>query len=95
MLVANAPNPVTSGLLRSTGVANWGHYQSLAIDEGLAAAGSTVDPAESQSAYQTDQQLIIHALPIYTFGRRTRYLLVRDDTGGVCPAMEASSRNVS
>ena len=86
VLVANGPQPVTSDLLRSTGVTNWGQYKSSAMDEALAEASATVDPARAKAAYQKVQQLLMQDLPIYIFGRQTRSLLARDTTGGVVPS---------
>jgi len=86
VLVANGAQPVTSDLLRSTGVNNYGQYKSPAMDDALAAASATVDPAKAKAAYQKVQQLMLQDLPIYVFGRQTRYLLVRDNTGGVVPS---------
>jgi peptide/nickel transport system substrate-binding protein len=86
VLVANGAQPVTSDLLRSTGVNNYGQYKSPAMDEALAAASATVDTAKAEAAYQKVQQLMLQDLPIYVFGRQTRYLLVRDNTGGVTPS---------
>jgi peptide/nickel transport system substrate-binding protein len=86
VLVANGAQPVTSDLMRSTGVNNYGQYKSSAMDEALAAASATVDTAKAKAAYQRVQQLMLQDLPIYVFGRQTRYLLVRDNTGGVVPS---------
>ncbi len=86
VLVSNGPQPVTSDLLRSTGATNWGQYNSSAMDEALSQASATVDPAKAKMAYQKVQQQILQDLPVYIFGRQTRSLLVRDNTGGVVPS---------
>jgi peptide/nickel transport system substrate-binding protein len=86
VLVSNGPQPVTGDLLRSTGATNYGQYKSPDMDAALAAANSTVDASQAKADYQKIQQLIIQDLPIYIFGRQTRYLLVRDNTGGVVPS---------
>jgi peptide/nickel transport system substrate-binding protein len=86
VLVSNGPQPVTSDLLSSKGATNYGQYHSPDMDAALTAAGATVDPTQAKAAYQKVQQLILQDLPIYIFGRQTRYLLVRDNTGGVVPS---------
>ena len=83
MLVSNGAEPNISALLRSTGVLNWGQYKSPAMDALLTEASSTVDPAAVKGAYVKVQQRIVEDLPIYIFGEQTRFLLLRNNTGGV------------
>jgi peptide/nickel transport system substrate-binding protein len=86
VLVANGPEPVTGNLLRSTGAFNYGQYNSAEMDAALAAASATVDLEARKAAYTTVQQLFIQDLPLYVFGEAQRYLLLREDTGGVTPS---------
>lgn len=69
--------------LGSTGILNWGQYKSAAMDAVLAEAGSTVEPAALKAAYKKAQEVIVKDLPIYLFGEQHRFLLLRNNTGGV------------
>jgi len=86
VLVSNAIEPNLSNLLRSTGNFNWGQYNSPAMDAALTAAGSTVDPEAIKAALSTIQKLVVEDLPFYIFGEQTRFLLLRDNVGGVVPS---------
>ena len=83
VLVSNGPQPNISNLLSATGVTNWGQYKSAAMDAALTEASSTVDPAAVKAAYVKVQRLIVQDLPFYIFGEQTRFLLLRNITGGV------------
>ncbi|SFZ80631.1 peptide/nickel transport system substrate-binding protein [Devosia enhydra] len=83
VLVSNGAEPNISNLLRSTGNFNWGQYNNPEMDAALSAAASTVDPTAVKAAFSDVQKLVVEDLPLYIFGEQTRYLLLRDNTGGV------------
>ncbi|MEJ1158296.1 ABC transporter substrate-binding protein [Prosthecomicrobium sp. N25] len=86
VIVSNGPEPVISNLMSSKGTFNWGQYKSEAMDAALAEANSTVDPAAIKAAYSKVQKLVATEFPFYIFGEETRFLLVRNNTGGVVPS---------
>ena len=86
VLVANGAEPIISNLLKTGGVDNWGQYSSEAMDGFLAAANATMDDAEVKVAYSDVQKVVAEDLPLYIFGSETRYLLLRDNTGGIVPS---------
>ncbi|CAN5343834.1 ABC transporter substrate-binding protein [soil metagenome] len=81
--VSNGAEPTISNLLRSTGPLNLGQYKSPAMDAALTEASSTVDQAAVKAAYVKVQKLLADDLPLYIFGEQTRFLLLRNNTGGV------------
>lgn len=86
VLVANGAEPIISNMLKTGGVDNWGKYSSEAMDGYLNAANATMDQAEVKAAYVNVQKVIAQDLPLYIFGSETRYLLLRDNTGGIVPS---------
>lgn len=86
VLVANGAEPIISNLLSSSGVDNWGKYNSATMDGLLAAANATMDETQVKAAYSEVQKVIAEDLPLYIFGSETRYLLLRDNTGGIVPS---------
>lgn len=86
VLVANGAEPIISNLLKTGGVDNWGQYSSEAMDGYLAAANATMDAGEVKAAYSQVQKLVAEDLPLYIFGSETRFLLLRDNTGGIVPS---------
>ncbi len=86
VLVANGAEPIISNLLSSNGNDNWGKYNSADMDKELAEANATMDPAAVKAAYAKVQKRIATDLPLYIFGAETRYLLLRDTTGGIVPS---------
>jgi peptide/nickel transport system substrate-binding protein len=86
VLVANGAEPIISNLLSSKGVDNWGQYKSETMDSLLAKANATMDDAEVKATYTEVQKVIAEDLPLYIFGSETRYLLLRDNTGGIVPS---------
>ena len=86
VIVANGAEPLISNLLSTGGVYNWGKYASAELDAALAAANSTMDPDEVYASYLRAQQLVAEDLPLYIFGNETRFLLIRDNTGGIVPS---------
>ncbi|MCL6650881.1 ABC transporter substrate-binding protein [Agrobacterium rubi] len=86
VLVANGAEPIISNLLSSTGNDNWGKYTSTDMDKELAEANATMDPIAVKAAYAKVQKRIAADLPLYIFGAETRYLLLRDTTGGIVPS---------
>lgn len=83
VLVSNAVEPNMSNLLKSNGNFNWGQYENPEMEAALVAAASTVDPTEVKAVFSEIQKLIVEDLPFYMFGEQTRFLLLRDNTGGV------------
>lgn len=83
VLVSNGAEPNISNLLKSTGNFNWGQYNNPEMDAALAEAAATVDPTAIKAAFSKVQKLIVEDLPFYIFGEQTRYLLLRDNTGGI------------
>jgi peptide/nickel transport system substrate-binding protein len=86
VLVANGAEPIISNMLKTGGVDNWGQYSSEAMDGYLDAANATMDQTEVKAAYASVQKVIAEDLPLYIFGSETRYLLLRDNTGGIVPS---------
>lgn len=86
VLVANGAEPIISNLLKTGGVDNWGQYSSEAMDGYLNAANATMDQAQVKVAYLDVQKVVAEDLPLYIFGSETRYLLLRDNTGGIVPS---------
>lgn len=86
VLVANGAEPIISNLLKTGGVDNWGQYSSEAMDGYLAAANATMDEAQVKAAYVDVQKVVAEDLPLYIFGSETRFLLLRDNTGGIVPS---------
>jgi peptide/nickel transport system substrate-binding protein len=86
VLVANGAEPIISNLLKTGGVDNWGQYSSEAMDGYLAAANGTMDEAQVKAAYVDVQKVVAEDLPLYIFGSETRFLLLRDNTGGIVPS---------
>jgi peptide/nickel transport system substrate-binding protein len=56
------------------------------MDSLLAKANATMDDAEVKATYTEVQKVIAEDLPLYIFGSETRYLLLRDNTGGIVPS---------
>lgn len=83
VLVSNGPEPNISNLLRSTGVLNWGQIRNAALDAALTEASSTVDAAAIKAAYGKVQLILAQEAPLYVFGEQSRFLLLRNNTGGV------------
>jgi len=86
VLVANGAEPIISNLLKTGGVDNWGQYSSTEMDGFLAAANATMDMTEVKAAYADVQKVVAEDLPLYIFGAETRFLLLRDNTGGIVPS---------
>ena len=86
VLVANGAEPIISNLLKTGGVDNWGQYSSETMDGYLAAANATMDMVEVKAAYADVQKVVAEDLPLYIFGAETRFLLLRDNTGGIVPS---------
>ncbi|MFP9137662.1 ABC transporter substrate-binding protein [Devosia sp. XGJD_8] len=86
VLVANGAEPIISNMLKTGGVDNWGQYSSEAMDGYLDAANATMDQTEVKAAYADVQKVIAEDLPLYIFGSETRYLLLRDNAGGIVPS---------
>ncbi|MGV1832652.1 ABC transporter substrate-binding protein [Agrobacterium vitis] len=86
VLVANGAEPIISNLLSSNGNDNWGKYNSTDMDKELAEANATMDPAAVKAAYAKVQKRVATDLPLYIFGAETRFLLLRDTTGGIVPS---------
>ncbi|MGV8854681.1 MAG: ABC transporter substrate-binding protein [Devosia sp.] len=86
VLVANGAEPIISNLLSSGGVDNWGQYKSATMDELLASANGTMVDTEVKADYAKVQKVIAEDLPLYIFGAETRFLLLRDNTGGIVPS---------
>ncbi|MCF1461764.1 ABC transporter substrate-binding protein [Agrobacterium vitis] len=86
VLVANGAEPIISNLLSSNGNDNWGKYNSPDMDKELAEANATMDPAAVKAAYAKVQKRVATDLPLYIFGAETRFLLLRDTTGGIVPS---------
>lgn len=86
VLVANGAEPIISNLLKTGGVDNWGQYSSKAMDGFLDAANQTMDDAKVKAAYVDVQKVVAEDLPLYIFGSETRFLLLRDNTGGIVPS---------
>lgn len=86
VLVANGAEPIISNLLKTGGVDNWGQYSSETMDGLLNQANQTMDQAEVKATYAEVQKVIAEDLPLYIFGSETRYLLLRDNTGGIVPS---------
>ncbi|MVA72923.1 ABC transporter substrate-binding protein [Agrobacterium vitis] len=86
VLVANGAEPIISNLLSSNGNDNWGKYNSIDMDKELAEANATMDPAAVKAAYAKVQKRVATDLPLYIFGAETRFLLLRDTTGGIVPS---------
>ncbi|WP_174803612.1 ABC transporter substrate-binding protein [Martelella limonii] len=86
VLVANGAEPTISGHLASDGIYNWGQYDNPKMDEELKAASATMDEAEVKADYDEVQKMVAEDLPLYIFGSETRFLLLRDNTGGIVPS---------
>lgn len=86
VLVSNGAEPIISNLLSSEGTENWGQYNNPEMDRLLDAANATMDEAAVKAAYSDVQKIIAEDLPLYIFGSENRYLLLRDDTGGIVPS---------
>jgi peptide/nickel transport system substrate-binding protein len=86
VLVANGPEPMVSSHLGTGGGFNWGQYSNPEMDAALKAASTTMDDKSVNAAYGKVQELVAKDLPLYVFGSETRFLLLRDDTGGVVPS---------
>ncbi len=86
VLVANGPEPIISSQLGTGGTFNWGQYHNPKMDEALAAASATMDEAQVKADYLEVQKMVAEDLPLYVFGSETRYLLLRDNTGGIVPS---------
>ncbi|WP_176086806.1 ABC transporter substrate-binding protein [Martelella sp. HB161492] len=86
VLVANGAEPTISGHLASDGIYNWGQYSNPKMDEELKAASATMDDAEVKADYLDVQKMVAEDLPLYIFGSETRFLLLRDNTGGIVPS---------
>ncbi|MFC0410034.1 ABC transporter substrate-binding protein [Roseomonas elaeocarpi] len=84
--VANGAEPLISNLLSSDGSFNWGQYRNPAMDAALARANATPDPAAAKAAYAEVQAIFARDLPLYIFGEETRFLLLRNNTGGIVPS---------
>jgi peptide/nickel transport system substrate-binding protein len=67
----------------STGILNWGQYKSPEMDAVIAEAAATVDPVKLKVAYEKAQQILAKDLPLYLFGEQHRFLLLRNNTGGI------------
>lgn len=85
VLVANGAEPIISNLLSSKGNDNWGKYESAEMDGYLGEANGTMDPKAVKAAYDKVQKLVVKDLPLYIFGAETRFLLLRNNTGGIVP----------
>lgn len=86
VLVANGAEPIISNLLSTGGQDNWGQYTSPDMDRLLSSANATMDPNAVKAAYVGVQKLLAKDLPLYIFGAETRFLLIRDNTGGIVPS---------
>ena len=80
-LVFNGPEPYSSQLFTSTGTLNMSGYATMNDD--IAATESAVGQKALYGAWQTVQQQLMKDLPIYVYGAIDRYLLIRDNTGGL------------
>jgi peptide/nickel transport system substrate-binding protein len=85
-LISNGAEPNISNLLSSKGAFNWGQYNSPEMDKALALANSTLDQAVRKSAYSTVQKLVATEFPFYMFGEQSRFLLLRNNAGGITPS---------
>ena len=85
-LISNGAEPNISNLLSSKGAFNWGQYNSPEMDKALALASSTVDQSVIKAAYSTVQKLMVTDFPFYMFGEQSRFLLLRDNAGGIVPS---------
>jgi peptide/nickel transport system substrate-binding protein len=68
-------------LFTSTGTLNMSGYATMNTD--IAATQSAVGQKALYGAWQSVQQDLMKDLPIYVYGAIDRYLLVRDNTGGL------------
>jgi peptide/nickel transport system substrate-binding protein len=84
--VFNGPEPLTTNLFGPGGTQNFGQYSSPTMDAALAAAKAAGTAATQKAAYVTVQQTLYQDLPIYLFGEQFRYLLLRNNTGGLVPS---------
>jgi peptide/nickel transport system substrate-binding protein len=53
------------------------------MDAVIAEAAATVDPVKLKVAYEKAQQILAKDLPLYLFGEQHRFLLLRNNTGGI------------
>ncbi len=86
VLVANGAEPTISGHLATGGIYNWGQYSNPKMDADLKAASATMDEGQVKADYDDVQKMVAEDLPLYIFGSETRYLLLRDNTGGIVPS---------
>lgn len=82
-LVFNGPQPYTTALFTPSGSLNTGHYNSSAMNAALAATQTAISKTALTHAYDRVQQVLMKDLPIYVYGIQDRYLLVRNNTGGL------------
>jgi peptide/nickel transport system substrate-binding protein len=86
IVASNRVEPNISNMFATGGVMNLGQYSSPEMDKLLAEASSTVDEAKVKAAYVTFQKKLVDELPIMIYGEESRYLLVRNNTGGLTPS---------
>ena len=86
IVASNRVEPNISNMFGTGGVMNWGQYSSPAVDKLLAEASSTVDDAKVKAAYSAFQKILVEELPLLIYGEESRFLLVRNNTGGMTPS---------
>jgi len=80
-LVFNGPEPYSASLFTTTGSLNMSGFSGMNAD--ILATESAVGKTALYSAWETVQKDLMTNLPIYVYGAIDRYLLVRDNTGGL------------
>lgn len=80
-LVFNGPEPYSGSLFTTTGSLNMSGYSAMSAD--ITATELAVGQKALYGAWQTVQSDLMKDLPIYVYGAIDRYLLVRDNTGGL------------
>jgi peptide/nickel transport system substrate-binding protein len=82
-LVFNGPEPYSSQLFSPNGTLNMSGYNSSAMNTALAATQSATGKTALFNAWQSVQKTLMQDLPIYVYGTIDRYLLIRNNTGGL------------
>jgi peptide/nickel transport system substrate-binding protein len=86
IVASNRVEPNISNMFATGGVMNLGQYSNAEMDKLLVEAGSTMDDAKTKAAYVRFQQKLVEELPIFIYGEESRFLLVRNNTGGITPS---------
>jgi peptide/nickel transport system substrate-binding protein len=77
------PFPAAARLLSTTGAINFGKYSNPQVDQLLAEAAATTDPAERTRAYQQAEVLINQDIPLLFLSRSYLSTITKPDVKGI------------